>query len=61
MRKISSSAKTSCKVRESAVELARSRPKGFSTTMRAHPSPPRSSLRPIERTMGTYAAGGVAR
>jgi len=61
MRKTSSSPSTSRTVRDSASTLARSRPNGFSTTTRAQPPLARSPFRPMGRTIGACAAGGVAR
>ncbi len=58
MRKICSSAKTSCSFAFSETALARSVPKGFSITMRARSTRPAS---PSRRTAGSAALGGTLR
>ncbi len=58
MRKIWSSAKTSCRLALSDTALARSVPKGFSITMRERSTSPAS---PSMRTADRAALGGTLR
>ena len=58
MRKMSGSSKDACSVAVSARALARSRPNGFSTTIRALRAHPEA---PSPRITGSNIVGGTAR